>query len=384
LTETLLAIAVASAIGLAWILARLALWGLTAPRLRAATLDLERWPSVSVVIAGRNEERNVGEALQSVLALDYPELEVVFVNDRSTDRTGAIVRELAGGDPRLRLLDVGELPAGWLGKNHALHQGASDARGELILFTDADVVFDPSTLSRAVYWMLALKLDHLTSGFTVTAPTLRLRLFVAAFSFYFMLYARPWGASNPRSSAYIGIGGFNLVRAEHYRAAGGHEPIAMRPDDDMMLGKLMKKSGGRQALADPAGLIRVEWYPSLREAARGFEKNAFAGLEYSVVRLIGATIGLLTVCVWPFVAIFVTAGAVRWVNFAIAAVLVMTVGAMAVHTRMGSVAYGLALPLVTLVFLAMVWRASLLAIRRGGVRWKDTFYRLEDLRASRF
>jgi hypothetical protein len=201
--------------------------------------------------------------------------------------------------------------------------------------------------------------------------------------FFFMLYSRAWAAKNPKSSAHVGIGGFNLVRADLYRRVGGHQPIAMRPDDDMMLGKLLKMNGAKQELVDPEGALRVEWYSSLREAARGFEKNGFAGVGYSVPRLIGATLALFAVNVWPFVAIFITHGAARWLNLIIAFVLVLTVGALAIHSRTGKFGYGLAFPFVSLVFIAMIWRASLLALRNGGVRWKETFYSLAELRANK-
>jgi glycosyltransferase involved in cell wall biosynthesis len=383
LNALLLAVAAATALFLAYVLTRLALWGARAPRLRSFDASLDHWPLVSVVIAARNEERNVGEALQSVLRLDYSNLEVVFVNDRSTDRTGEIVRDIAHHDPRLRVIEIAELPNGWLGKNHALHRGAAESSGEILLFTDADVVFESPVLRNAVVCMQQRRLDHLTSGFAITSPTLRLRLFVVGFMFYFMMYSRPWDAPDPKSAAHVGIGGFNLVRANVYRAAGGHNPIAMRPDDDMMLGKLLKKNGARQELVDPQGMLRVEWYSSLREAARGFEKNGFSGVEYSVARLIGASFALFAVNIWPFIGMLLAEGPARWLNLGIAAALVLTVGALAVHTRTGNPAYGLAFPLVTLLFIAMIWRSALLALKNGGVQWKDTFYSLEELRQNR-
>ncbi|MFO0949483.1 MAG: glycosyltransferase family 2 protein, partial [Planctomycetota bacterium] len=122
------------------------------------------WPSVSIVIAARDEEAEIERALQSVLHLDYPSLEVIVVNDRSSDGTGAILRRLQGRYPQLKVLDINELPSSWLGKNHALQQGARLAVGELLLFTDADIVFAPVTLKKAIQAMESSQLDHLTLG----------------------------------------------------------------------------------------------------------------------------------------------------------------------------------------------------------------------------
>ena len=119
-------------------------------------------PTVSVVIPARNEERNLEQALESVLALDYPDLEIIVVNDRSTDGTGEILEKMAEQDPRLTVVTIASLPDGWIGKPYALHMGAQHARGEFILFTDADIVFDPSALRKAMAHVQAHRFDHVT------------------------------------------------------------------------------------------------------------------------------------------------------------------------------------------------------------------------------
>jgi cellulose synthase/poly-beta-1,6-N-acetylglucosamine synthase-like glycosyltransferase len=340
------------------------------------------WPLVSVIIPALNEERNIEQALTSVMGLDYPALEVVFVNDRSTDRTGEVVARLAARDPRIHLVNIASLPAGWLGKNHALHVGAAEAGGELLLFTDADIVFEPSSLRRAVAYMEKEKLDHLTAGAEVTGPTFPLRLFISTFAFFFLMYARPWKAkdSNPRN--HVGIGAFNLVRASLYRKAGGHEPIRMRPDDDMKLGKLVKLNGGREEFVGASGLISVEWYGSIGEAVRGLEKNAFSGVNYSVVLLILASIVQLTFDVWPWIALFVTHGWVRWVNASIILATLTMVAALA-RENGGRIWYALAFPCMAVFFLYVLWRSALIAIIRGGIDWRGTRYPLRDLRANK-
>jgi glycosyltransferase involved in cell wall biosynthesis len=351
-------------------------------RLGDIPADGDSWPRVSIVIAARNEERNIEEALQSVLGLDYPDLEIVFVNDRSTDRTAAIVERISGRDPRLHVETITTLPDGWLGKNYALHTGAARASGELILFTDADIVFEPTALRRAVVYMKNEALDHLTAGGDVSGPTLPLRMFIGAFAFFFVLYARPWRARNPRSADHVGIGAFNLVRATTYRAAGGHQPIAMRPDDDMKLGKLLKKSGARQTFIGAVGFIRVEWYTSISDAIKGLEKNSFSAVNYSLGLLIAATLAQFAFYTWPFIALFTTHGWILACNVAIVAILLILVGALA--TQSGSKAwYAVAFPFANLLFIYILWRSSLMTLSAGGIRWRDTFYPLDALRANR-
>ncbi len=357
--------------------------GLRMRALRDAPADGSDWPRVSIVVAGRNEERSVEEATRSLLALDYPDFEVVSVDDRSTDGTGAILRRLAAGDSRLRPVTIGELPPGWLGKNHALHRGASEATGALILFTDADVVFEPSALRRAVRFMRERGLDHLTASPEMIAPSPVVGIFVVSFGFFFSIFSRPWRAPNRSPRDHVGVGAFNLVRASLYRDLGGHQPIRMRPDDDMKLAKHLKKNGARSELAFGTGLMRVVWYRTMREAIHGLEKNAFSGVAYSVLRLVGATIAVALLMLWPFVAAFATEGAARWLYVACCALLLGLVASMAFRSGAGRVVYALAFPFGAAMFLYILWRASLITLRNGGIAWRGTFYALEELRANK-
>ncbi|HEY0593290.1 MAG TPA: glycosyltransferase family 2 protein [Thermoanaerobaculia bacterium] len=368
----LLAFAIESSIG-----------GLRMRALRDAPAEGSDWPRVSIVVAGRNEELSVEEATRSLLALDYPDFEVVSVDDRSTDGTGEILRRLAAEDPRLRPVTIRELPPGWLGKNHALHRGASEATGELILFTDADVVFEPSTLRRAVRFMRDRRLDHLTASPEMIAPSAIVGIFVVSFGFFFSIFSRPWRAPNRSPRDHVGVGAFNLVRASFYREHGGHQPIRMRPDDDMKLAKHLKANGARAELAFGTGLMRVVWYRTMGEAIRGLEKNAFSGVEYSTLRLVAATIEAVFLFLWPFVAVFATDGPTRWLYLACCALLLGLVAGMALRSGAGHVAYALAFPFGAAMFLYILWRASLITLRNGGIDWRGTFYSLDELRANK-
>jgi cellulose synthase/poly-beta-1,6-N-acetylglucosamine synthase-like glycosyltransferase len=339
-------------------------------------------PSISIIAAARNEARGIEAAVTSLLRLDYPALQVIVVDDRSSDETGAILDRLARDHPRLLVRHILNLPGGWIGKNHALHEGAAGASGELLLFTDADVVFESSTLRRAVTFITKEGLDHLAAIPEARVTGFALNAFVAAFGVFFSMYARPWMARDPRSRSHIGIGAFNLIRADVYRAIGTHRAIAMRPDDDIKLGKLVKKLGFTQDVVFAPGLVVVEWYASLREAINGLTKNAFAGVDYSLLAVAGSTIALFLTMVWPFPALLLTDGITRvfnGVNIAIIALIFRS----AIGPGGPRFVYVLGFPAAALLFIYIVWRSALTAVTSGYVTWRGTRYPLAELRANR-
>jgi cellulose synthase/poly-beta-1,6-N-acetylglucosamine synthase-like glycosyltransferase len=339
-------------------------------------------PPMSIIAAARNEARGIEAAVTSLLRLDYPALEIIIVNDRSTDETGPILERLAHQHPHLTIKHISELPEGWLGKNHALYSGAADASGTLLLFTDADVVFEPTTLRRAITLMEQDELDHLTAIPDAVVPGVALNAFVAAFAVFFSLYARPWKARDAHSRHHIGVGAFNLIRADAYRTIGTHRAIPMRPDDDMKLGKLVKKGGFRQDVVYGRDFITVEWYASLGELIDGLMKNAFAGVNYSLLAVAGCTVALFMTNVWPFLALFATHGVTKALNgvSVLLIVLIFWISARASGARFG---YVLAFPAAALLFAYIIWRAALLAVIRGSVTWRGTAYPLAQMRANR-
>lgn len=339
------------------------------------------WPRVSVVIAARNEAATVGAALPTVLAKDYPDLEFIAVNDRSEDDTGAILDRLAAGDPRLRVVHVRELPAGWIGKNHALHLGAQQATGEWILFTDADVHFAPDALGRAVAHARAHALDHIAAVPHLSGTSHPLGICVNAFSFAFTVGLRPWQVPDPRCGAHAGVGAFNLVRASTYRKLGGHGPLRLRPDDDIKLGKLMKAGGFSEFMLGD-GAITVAWYHTVGDMVRGLTKNAYAGADYRLwLPGLGA---LLTLALYlgPVAALAFTSGPALWLNAASVAVM-LGLGCDQTRFTGGRWWHGLFLPLGMTVFAYILLRSQAVTLWTGGITWRGTHYPLHDLRENR-
>jgi hypothetical protein len=279
------------------------------------------------------------------------------------------------------VLDVTSLPAGWLGKNHALAYGASQARGELLLFTDADIVFEPTTIGRAVRYIEDERLDHLTALPSIALKGFALTTLVTSFGILFALYTRPWKARDPRSWQHIGVGAFNLMRVSAYRRIGTHAAIALRPDDDIRLGKAVKQAGLLQDAVIARDFITVEWYQSAGEMIDGLMKNAFAGVNYSVTAVIGSTAALLALHVWPWIAVLATGGMVRVLSVvSVLSIALVVFG----HTRVSRVSpiYVLLYPVGVLGFIYILWRSAALALVRGAISWRETSYSLSEMRRA--
>jgi glycosyltransferase involved in cell wall biosynthesis len=340
-------------------------------------------PAVSVVIPACNEEDKLEEALRSVLAQAYPRLELILVNDRSTDGTGVIVDRLARLNPILKPVHVTKLPAGWLGKNHALNIGASQASGEWILFADADVVMTPTAIARALRYATEHKLDHLAVAPRAEVGGFLSKCFLGGFALIFSLHSRPWRVRNPRAKEYIGIGAFNLVRASAYRSIGGHSAIALRPDDDLKLGRLIKLAGFRSDFALGTELLRVKWYDSFAELRRGLMKNFFSVFQYDPKLAFLACMFQIVVFVWPPVGAIVTSGVPAYLN---AAAVVLAWTAFAANSGIVKlrVWWAATLPLAGVLTAYLIARAMVVTLRSGGIEWRGTRYSLDELRTQRF
>ena len=259
-------------------------------------------PRLSIVVAAHNEERSLEEALRSLMALRYPDYEVIVVNDRSTDRTGEIADRLSAENARLKVLHIDELPPpGWLGKPRAYHRAAALATGEVLLFTDADVVFAPDAPACGVRHLVRERLDHLSAlpRFAHTGAILQ----ACTIGFRFFIHGRKklWKVQDPRSSAAWGMGPYTLLPTDYYRATGGHERVALRPDEDVRLAEFVKASGGRSAHLDGSALLKFVWYHSLGDFVRGLEKTAFASRDYSVPKITAQVVVLAWLAIAPFV-----------------------------------------------------------------------------------
>jgi cellulose synthase/poly-beta-1,6-N-acetylglucosamine synthase-like glycosyltransferase len=352
------------------------------PKLQEPT----RLPRLSVVVPARDEGATIGRALGSLLEQDYPDIEIIVVDDRSSDTTGEVLRELAAKDRRLLVLRVDELPAGWLGKNHALWRGANRASGEWLLLTDADVVFAPDALRWAVAYAAAEGLDHLTLAPHLVASGLALRAFVAFFGYAFVALWGAYLANDPKSKRGVGIGAFNLVRRSAYERIGTMRALSLRPDDDIRLGRRLRGFGFRQRVLNGNELLSVEWYPSLGRAISGLEKSMYSSMEYRILDAVGVLLYLVATMVWPFVGVLLLGGIDRVLLAVVVACLVAALletyrQSMSLTLTPSAFVVALLLPFSAACFGWAIVRSVYLAETRG-VRWRGTTYPLSLLRAQ--
>jgi glycosyltransferase involved in cell wall biosynthesis len=246
-------------------------WAMVAgrvPRLPAQVPPLPDGVRVSVIVTACNEADTIEPAMASLQSLSLPGLEFIVVNDRSTDETGAIIDQMALDDDRVRVLHIDTLPEDWLGKVHAMHRATELATGDWLLFTDADVVFHPGVIGRAVGHAEDLDLDHLTLVPAMVGDSILLDLTVIAF-FQLVCHMVFGWARIP-----FGAGAFNLLRRTTFERSEGIEWLRMEVADDTGLAYLITNAGGTSHAATALNGLSLSWYPTLGSMFRGLEKNA--------------------------------------------------------------------------------------------------------------
>jgi hypothetical protein len=338
-------------------------------------------PRVSVVVAARNEEAGIEPALRSLCALDYPDLEIVAVDDRSTDRTGAIIARLAEEFPRLRPLTVERLPDRWLGKPHALQRGVERATGDWLLFTDADVHFEPSSVARALALGDGEDFDHVVAFPDLDTDSFWLKVAAGTFGGQFLGSLRLEKLADRTSPHCVGVGAFNLVRRETYERTPGFEWLRMEVADDLGLAWMIKAAGGRTIAVGGRGMLRLAWYANVTELIRGFEKNTFGAVAgYRLHRALIAALGMVAYAVAPVAAVLLPLG--PWMATAGVAAYAGSIGCAWIGSRKFDLEFapGFFAP-IGLLFLAWALaRSGLVGWWRGGISWRGTRYPLRELR----
>ena len=341
--------------------------------------DGTSFPRVSILFAARDEAVKLSEALASLLALDYPNYEVIAVDDRSEDATLEILNTFAQRDTRLKVVHISDLPQGWLGKPHALEMAYRESSGEWLVFTDADVQFAPDLLRRSLALIKQERSDHLTllAGLDLRGfwePTA-----VGYLGVCFALGVRPWRVSNPKSKVYMGVGAFQMIRRSTYEAIGTHRRLAMEVLDDMKLGKLVKQNGFRSGVAPSENFLRIRWQEGIGNVIRGMTKNMFAGFDFNVAKtLLGAT-GILVISVLPILGVIFARGPAQ-IAAGVAAVVAMLFEAQLMTQAKASRWFGVTHALGALIVCYIIVRSMVVTLGRGGVVWRGTFYALEELK----
>ena len=381
-------------------------------------------PRVSIIVPARNEEATLEGPLRQLLALDYDNYEVIAVNDRSTDGTGEIMERVAAeeqdqnphppakdagrmgqpleaqaaensrvsqktremghpergmGHPLLRVIHHQELPAGWMGKTHAMWTAANQAGGEWLLFTDADVLFKPGALRRALAYAEAERADHV-----VLFPRMIMKspgefMMIAFFQAMFMFGHRPWKVADPKAKDHMGVGAFNLVRRSTYDAVGTYAALRMEVLDDMKLGKVIKNAGFRQRNVFGEDLISIRWAHGAMGVVNNLTKNFFAVLSFQWWRAAATVVAMAFLNLMPFVGVLLAHGWAR-VPYAVA-----LFGMFSIYVGMSLRSavpfyYFVLHPVSTVLFLYTLVKSTVLTLWDDGIMWRGTKYDLEELR----
>ena len=349
---------------------------------------------LTVVVPACNEQASIAATLRSLLASEGIRAQIIAVNDRSTDRTGEIMERVAaefdqgadrtGEAHRLQIIHIGELPAGWLGKPHAMACAADQAEAEWLLFTDGDVVFAPQALSLALAYAEMEKADHLVLMPDWTMSSHGEAAMHGAIHAFSSWTIRLWKVSDPKARDSLGVGAFNLVRRSTYEASGGFSSLRMEVLEDLRLGWKLKRAGYRQLLVLGPGLASVRWSEGALGVVRNLEKNLFALYRYRTLLAFAAAVGLLIQIVVPLVAL----GVGGWARAGALVLYGSVAGLYFASRRVTRVRpiYVLFYPIASGIFLFALVRSVGLALWRGGVIWRGTYYSLKDLRthAGRF
>ena len=343
---------------------------------------LARSPRVSIIVPARNESEDIEDALTRLFSLDYDNYEVIAINDRSTDGTGVIMDRVASrptGQGKIKVIHIKELPPGWLGKPHAMWSAANQATGKWLLFTDADVLFKPDSIRRAVAYAEAEPADHLVLFPKMIMKGPGERLMIAFFQTLFVFGHRPWKVADPKTDDHIGVGAFNLIRRNAYEKVGTYKRLRLEILDDMKMGKIIKKAGFAQRNVFGEDLISIHWAKGTMGVVRNLTKNFYAVLSYQWPRALLSCFALAILNWGPFAGtIFVHGWARLPYMIALVSMLLIYVGMSA---RSAIPPYYFVLhPISTLLFCYAVMRSTFLTLRQGGVVWRGTFYALEELK----
>ncbi len=339
-------------------------------------------PRVSIIVPARNEAEHIRETLMQLLALDYSNYEIAAVNDRSTDRTGQIMDEVAASPQAhglLKVIHISELPSGWLGKTQAMWSAGQQATGDWLLFTDADVLFKPDSLRRAVAYAEAEGAHHVVLFPRMIMESPGERMMIAFFQVLFVFGHRPWRVANPKARDHMGVGAFNLVRRSVYDAVGTYRALRMEVIDDMKLGKIVKNAGFAQRNVSGEDLISLRWAKGAFGIVNNLTKNFFAVLSFQWPRTVVTIVGLGFLNLGPFLGIWFAHGWAR-VPYAIALSSLFAIYCgMSLRSPIPPYYFFLH-PVSTGLFMYILLRSMVHALWNDGIVWRGTKYPLEELR----
>jgi chlorobactene glucosyltransferase len=341
---------------------------------------LKNPPLISILIPARNEAGNISICLKSLLKQDYPNLEIIVLNDNSTDGTSKVVKVIAEKDNRVRLVEGAPLEDGWIGKNFASHQLARYAKGEYFIFTDADTLHFPKTISSAFGALITTKVDALSIYPRQIMVTFAERMTVPIINIALQCFIPFILIKKSKSPLFCtAIGQFMMFKREAYEKIGGYESIKGNMVDDIQISKRVKKSGYKFMVFDGRNTIYCRMYKSLKGVIIGLAKSIYPAFNGNIVALFSFT-GLLTATLLiPFMLLPLGAflfdwpvAIIRLIIFQIIIVLaIKTIFAIKYKQRMLDI---LLSPVSMAIMDALIFVSFFQAKYGEGLSWKGRVY----------
>ena len=336
------------------------------------------YPYLSVCIPARNEERDIKACVESLLHQDYPEFEVIVVDDNSTDETAEIVYSMKAQYPNLVFVPGKQLEPDWFGKPYALYQAYKKSRGKYLLFTDADLIYQPQALKSAMHTLISRDLDLLTlmpaaifGSFWERAVQPVIFGFIAALTRFRKI-------NSPNHDSAMGFGAFLLFKKKSYQRIGGHLSVRQEILDDVMLAKNAKRNGLSMLVADGKRLFSIRMYHSLEEIWVGWRKNMFLAMKGSVIRTFYYVIVILCFVLTPYIVVignlWVGTGGI-WVGSALFGLILTLVTGLALCRQLNLEKRNVFLfPLGAIIMSAIMLNSMTQIVFHGRAEWRGRTY----------
>jgi chlorobactene glucosyltransferase len=332
-------------------------------------------PPLSFLIPARNEATVIGDTVSAILQQDYPNLELILLDDNSSDNTAAIAYRATADDSRFRAISGKPLPDGWVGKNWACHQLSEEASGDYLIFTDADVRWKPGSLSALVNDLTTTNADLMTIWSTQETQTWGERLCVPLMAFVILGYLPHLAVSHIPLSAFAAANGQCMAfRRRAYNAIGGHKAIRNEIVEDIGMARQIKSAGMRLRMTDGNRLVTCRMYNNWSDVRNGYAKNITAGYGDSLIGLLAGTLFHWTVFLLPWLWLVVSIATgntthLLWsVLLAVWGIVIRALTAAATHQR---IVDALLLPISVILMSIIAAQSAYWYLRYGGPRWKD-------------
>jgi chlorobactene glucosyltransferase len=346
--------------------------------------NIRRFPQVSVIMPARNEERYIARCLDSLVGQDYPSFEIIAINDSSTDRTGEIIKAYAGKDSRVIHIDASPKPEGWTGKNWACYQGYLHARGELLMFTDADSRHLPCTMSLAVGHVVSQNLDALTAVPRLICNDFWTKMTMPILATFLHTRFSPIRVNDPNTKTGYFFGSFFLITRSTYESVGTHEGVREELVEDGALGGKVKASKFRMKMVRGESLIDAVWARDLRTLWQGLRRFMIPVYYQDKADAYMMVVAVFFILFAPFISLpyLLVANFVGNLSFTILlglqvstiALIMITIAAQCRLATFETPLYAFAAPLsgalISLSFLSAIVDAK----NKGAVSWRDRKY----------